>query len=394
MRLQLIAPALLLCAASGSARAAPPRPRLSVEGTLELAGYADSDHVSVLSPTVAATVADEIAGWSVSGRYLVDAVSAASVDIVATASPRWHEIRHVGSGAASYKRGPFGVTASGGFSREPDYLSFGLGAVATLDLLDKNVTPFLGVSYGHNDVGRTGLPPSQWWLMQTGGLQVGATFVVDRSTIAGVQLEGELERGFLSKPYRYVPLFAPGEGGRNVPAGASPAWVDAHRLDERPLERLPGRRDRYALSGRIARRVGRATLRLDERLYVDDWALFASTTDARALVDVGTRWLITAHLRYHTQTAARFWQRAYEVTALPTGGVAQPPYLTGDRELSWLWTVTAGAGTRVRIGSSRGTAWSLTLDVEGGYTRYPDALYITHRWSLLSSVGISANWKQ
>jgi hypothetical protein len=74
--------------------------------------------------------------------------------------------------------------------------------------------------------------------------------------------------------------------------------------------------------------------------------------------------------------------------------VAQPSYLTGDRELSWLWTVTGGLGTRVRIGSTGATAWSLALDVEAGYTRYPDALYITRRWSLLSSLGVSANWKQ
>ncbi len=48
--------------------------------------------------TLVSQLADErAAGWSVDGRYLVDVVSAASVDIVSTASRRWEEVRHAGS---------------------------------------------------------------------------------------------------------------------------------------------------------------------------------------------------------------------------------------------------------------------------------------------------------
>jgi hypothetical protein len=59
--------------------------------------YADTDHVFVETPSISAAVTNPTAGWSVGGQYLVDVVSAASVDIVSTASRRWQEVRQEGS---------------------------------------------------------------------------------------------------------------------------------------------------------------------------------------------------------------------------------------------------------------------------------------------------------
>src|SRR5581483_11130491 len=119
-----------------------------------------------ISPSIAGSVEDPVAGWSLDGRYLLDAVSAASVDIVSTASGKWFEYRHVGSGGASYKRGDLTTSLSGVVSSEPDYLSINAGCTLAMDLLDKNLTPFVGYSYGRDDVGRTGLPRSDWQLLQ------------------------------------------------------------------------------------------------------------------------------------------------------------------------------------------------------------------------------------
>src|SRR5689334_1920137 len=59
----------------------------------QVAGYTDSVGVSVLTPSASARVESPTAGWSAQGQYLVDFVSAASPDVVATASPRWTEVR-------------------------------------------------------------------------------------------------------------------------------------------------------------------------------------------------------------------------------------------------------------------------------------------------------------
>ena len=305
--------------------------------------------------------------------------------------PRWNEVRHVGSLEASVQRGPLHVSGSAGISREPDYLSVSAGASASLDLLEKNLTPFVGFRYGHDDVGVKGRPRADWELLQKGGLQLGATFVINHFMIASVQLDADFERGYLAKPYRYIPLFAPGTGA-DIPVGAAIDEVNAKRIPERPIERLPSARNRYAVTGRIAARRGPATLRIDERLYTDSWGVSATTTDARVMIDLGSRVMIWPHLRFHAQSGASFWQRAYELLPTEEGAWTVPRYRTGDRELSKLNTYTGGLGGKFRLTDQADSIWHITCQLEAGYTSFFDALYITSRWSVLSVIGISAEW--
>ena len=97
-----------------------------------------------------------------------------------------------------------------------------------------------------------------------------------------------LENGDQSKVYRYIPMFAPNVAP-NVPLGATIDWVNDNRLPERPLEQLPLNRERFALTAQIAHRFDGSTIRLEERLYDDNWVLMASTTDARWIFDLGRR---------------------------------------------------------------------------------------------------------
>ncbi|HET6282561.1 MAG TPA: DUF3570 domain-containing protein [Polyangia bacterium] len=374
------------------ALARPRRSGVAVRASTAVSAYSDSDSVHVVSPTISGTVADDIAGWSVNGRYLVDAVSAASVDVVSAASGHWFEIRHVGSLAADVKTGPVGLMVGGGLSREPDYLSLGLGGTISMELMDKNFTPFIGGSYGHDDVGRTGMDKAFWQSMQKVGLQLGATFVVNRSTIASISGDLILERGYLAKPYRYVPLFAPGVGA-SVPPGASVDLVNQLRIDQRPADALPDARDRFAVSGRIAHRFDSSTVRFDQRLYRDSWGLTASTSDARYTVDAGGRWSLGPHVRFHAQHGIDFWQRAYEATLVAGGTLAIPRYRTGDRELGPLKTVTAGAGARYLLNTDIHSPWALTVQLEGIYTQFEDALYLKSRRALFANLSLDVGFE-
>ena len=102
--------------------------------------------------------------------------------------------------------------------------------------------------------------------------------VVDRETIASAQIDIVSESGFLSKPYRYVPLFALGEGA-SIPAGAPIADVNARRVDQRPIEQLPDLRYRFALTGKVAHRYTSSTIRVDERAYADSWGVKVGQAD-------------------------------------------------------------------------------------------------------------------
>jgi hypothetical protein len=337
---------------------------------------------------VAGAVSDELAGWSIGGSYLVDAVSAASVDIVSTASSHWVERRHVGAGSASFKAGSVAVALSGGFSREPDYLSLGGGGVISIELAEKNVMPFIGGSYGHDLVGRTGDPMSSWPELNKVSLKAGVTFVVNRSTIASLSFDEVLERGYLAKPYRYLPVVAPGVSAQ-VPAGASIDLVKS--LNEYSVaENVPTERNRSALSGRLAYRSGSATFRGDQRLYYDNWGLLATTTDIHEYVDLGSRVVAWPHVRAHLQRGVSFWRRITEQNPNPGGVAGIPNYRAGDRELGPLYTLTGGFGIKVRLSDDPKTPWSLNLQLDAIYTRYLDAVYISERLALFSALGFEA----
>jgi hypothetical protein len=370
--------------------AAPSGRHHVVRASVEASGYHDTDSVNVASPTIAGSIADPIEGWSVGGRYLVDAVSAASVDIVSSASPNWTELRHVGSVDVAYKPHDFGIDVGGGVSREPDYLAISGGGTMMLDLFDKNATAVLGYSYGNETAG-IGTTPFAVFSRKLikHGLRAGATVVVDPATTFDFMAEGIFESGNQSKPYRFIPLFAPGTAAR-IPAGASVTDVNNQRLSMRPGDQLPLSRTRYASTGRLAHRFAGSALHLEERLYSDDWGLKASTSDLRYVIDVGRSVFIWPHLRAHLQSGVDFWKRAYEADVDDKGAMGVPFLRTGDRELGPLHTLTGGAGLRLRLGDGGGTTWTLTLQGDAVFTRYHDALYISQRTAYFAAISLDA----
>jgi uncharacterized protein DUF3570 len=374
---------------SGSAPAASGGARGHV--SVETSGYTDTDHVNVLSPSAAFGLSDEVAGWSVNGHYLVDVVSAASVDIVSTASPHWTEVRHVGGLSGSMAFEPVTVGAVAVISREPDYLSITGGATLSIDLFEKNATPYFAFSRERDSIGRTDLPHEYWKSKHVTNLQAGITLVLGRATISSVQFDGSFERGYLAKPYRYVPLFAPGQAA-SVGPGASIDEVNRLRLNVRPIEQLPNARDRYALSGHLAHRGTDTTLRLDERLYADSWGLLAATSELRYIIDISRTLEIWPHVRHHIQGAVDFWQRAYEAIPGPNGSLGVPVLRTGDRELGPMQIIVLGAGTRLKLADSPSSQWDLVFEFDVGRAHFSDQLYIRERSMAYSTLALEATF--
>lgn len=368
---------------------APHASNITARASAEVGGYVDSTATSVLTPSIAATVENPTSGWGINGRYLVDMVSAASPDIVSTASPNWREIRHAGSLGARYKPGNYGVAASGSTSYTPDYLALSAGAQLTQELDEKNLTLVEGYGYGHDTIGRTGTPFSVFSrTLEYHSISLGVSRVVNTGLVIGVFGDAVLERGDQSKPYRYVPIFSPAEAAR-LPAGATATNVANVRLEARPLEQLPLSRDRFALTGRLAWRGDSTTLRFEERVYDDSWGLRASTTDARYFIDASRRLTIWPHARFHVQNGVDFWKRAYSATSVHD----LPALRTGDRELSPLFTVGAGGGMRIALGGAGSLddfVWTTTLD--GFYTSFADAIYVTTRYSALLTTGMEVTF--
>lgn len=353
---------------------------LTFRGGLEVSAYADTADVDVLSPALFLSLENPTAGWNVGGSFLVDVVSAASPDIVATASRRFDEARFGGSLAGDYKIGPARIGARGGLSAEPDYVSRSVGGAVSADLANKMITPTLSYVVGFDAIGRTGTEFDVFSRDLTRhAIDAGVSFVINPTTIGVVAATATFELGDQSKPYRHVPMFAPAVADR-VPRGATPQLVAGSRLPPAPLERLPDSRSRFAVLLRAAHRFETSTLRGDERLYVDTWGLKASTTDARFLVDMREDLRVGPHLRFHIQTPTDFWKRAYTAEKTPQGWEL-PKYRTTDRELGPLFTVTLGGSVRYAVTK----AFAVSFEANGMYTQLLDHLFLYDRWGLLTT---------
>lgn len=355
----------------------------------EMSVYSDTDAVSVFTPAVEASIANPIAGWSASGSYLADIVSAASVDIVSTASHRWVETRHAATLSGAYKPGTVGFTAAGSVSREPDYLSLTGGGIVSFELADKTANPSIGYSYSHDTAGRKTTPFSVFSLpLARHSANASLELILDPLTLVAFSVDGIFERGDQSKPYRFIPLFDP-RTAPNIPSGA-PVDLVVSRLSAKTNEHTPDSRNRVAVSGRVAQRLSGSTLILTERVYLDDWGLKASTTDLRFVFDASRRVFLWTHIRGHFQSGVSFWHRAYS-TVPGTGPSGYPALRTGDRELSPLSAGTFGGGLRWNVGpASHMTAWSVVAQADLLTTVFSDALYIQTRQGYLGVLQLEA----
>jgi hypothetical protein len=370
----------------GSARADD---ALNVRATSQIAGYNDTVGVSVLTPSVGASVQNPTAGWGANGLYLLDVVTAASPDVVATASPKWQEIRQAGNLNARYKPDNFGVGLGANASYSNDYLALGANAQLIEDLDDKNLTLTQRYAFGRDTIGRTDTPFSVFSHHLTmHALSLGLSRVVNPVLVFGLVADGIIESGDQSKPYRFVPLFEP-EVAPTIPRGATAIYVADNRIAAKPLEQLPLHRDRIAVTGSMRWRTHQTTVRLEERLYADTWALLATTTDFRWLVDVSERVTVWPHLRVHAQKGVEFWQRAYAVTSTHT----VPILRTGDRELGPLSNFGVGGGIRLALGkAARKDDVVLSFTGDGTWTSFIDDLYVKNRFSGLATASVEAGF--
>lgn len=366
---------------------------LNVHMGLEVAGYHDTQAVDVITPAYYVNIESPTGGWGVNASMLVDVVTAASADIVATASPRFREVRYV-PGIGGHKK--FGdvvdISLSGSLSKEPDYLATSAGLGISLDLRQKTITPALKYEFSYDLSGRRDTSFSTFVRpIMRHGVTASTTFVLDKATLFAVTFTGVFESGDSSKPYRYIPMFA-ADVAPQVPGGLSITDVNDNRLAVRVLEQLPISRQRWAVAGLIAHRFASSTIRAEERLYVDNWGLKASTTVAQYFIDVSERVRLWPQVRVNVQSPVSFWQLAYVGKEDKSGaGFSVPVLRTGDRELGPLVGVTGGVGARFALGEKKN--WALGFTGNVNYTRFLDHLFLIDRIAYYGATTVEVDFE-
>lgn len=366
---------------------------LTVHIGLDMSGYLDTTAVRVLTPAIRGSVASPTAGWNVGASYLVDVLTAASPDVVATASRRFADTRHAATVTGGYQPGRFGAQIYGAYSSESDYISRTLGATVLGEFLDKQLTPQLGFAHTWDTQGRAGTSYDVFSRpFASEELSAGTTIILSPMSLLVVGATAALESGDQSKTYRYIPLF---DRGVSVPIGASADAVNRARLPAKALEQLPLDRQRFSVGARFIKRVRSTnTLRIEERGYTDTWGIKASSTDARYFMDLSPRLRLWPHGRFHIQSGASFYQRIYGATLNSDGSATIPAFRTTDRELSPMFGVTLGGGARFAL-TSPGSKIQLAVvaTADGLFNYYVNSLYLRTRLGGYGTLGLEADFE-
>ncbi|HVV83941.1 MAG TPA: DUF3570 domain-containing protein [Kofleriaceae bacterium] len=313
MRLQLIllAAAAAIAAAAiaaGPRRAAAEPPPDQASATVRV--YADDDRVTVWSPAAH--------GQLTAGRVTtdvdvtLDAVTAASVDVVTSASPLTvHERRlEAGLGVTVAATPTTALRASGDVSHEHDYDALRAGLGLTTDLASRNTTVELRATAGHDHATAVN-DPTFSGERDSAGLTAVVTQLVDRRTVLDLTVDGAWSDGWQASPYRRVLLSDP-----RMPLVTS--WREA--TPSRRLSLAIALRGRRALGERwFGTAVGRG--------YVDDWSMHSATATVGLRRRLAARTLVGAQARGYLQDAASFWRRHQPDATEP------PRYRTADRTL-------------------------------------------------------------
>jgi hypothetical protein len=355
VRLQLTIALALLCApAIAVAQVEETEPGDGAVDTT-VAVYADDDATTVLTSMLDAKVRLPVAA-ELDAHVLVDAVTSASVDVVSSATERWHENRVEAGAGVVARLAASDLSLSYTHSGENDWQSNTVLIGLARDFAQDNTTLSLGYGFTDNQIGRAYDPMFERDLTQHGG-QLGLSQVLDARTVASLSYTFQRSQGYHASPYRYV----------TTSAGLA-----------RP-ETHPERRLRHAVALRVLRAIGdSASLDGQYRLYLDDWGIASHTVTAVLTRELGESWDLRIRGRGYYQRAADFYREVYDDPM---------EYMSADRELSTFWDATAG----VKL------AWHgerLTLDakVDGTYYRFLDFARLAGRVAVVTSGGLTWTW--
>src|SRR5690606_2334135 len=302
--------------------------------------YRDSQpglkRVSVDAPSVSWLL--PVAGsWSLAGSYTLDSVSGAS--------PRWHSSISSASRMSDFRRAAdlrvtkylarstfsFGTA----YSTEHDYRSNSYSLQATFSSDDNNTTWAVGFGRALDRIDPVnGIVADEQ--KRTTDFMLGVTQVLTPNDIVQANLTVARGRGYYSDPYKQV--------------------------DQRPRER-----NQSALMLRWNHHFDGlgASLRTSYRYYDDSFDVQAHTTSAEWVQPLPRGWTIAPSIRYHTQSAARFYDDAVYDPLLgepfPPGYLANPAgFYSADHRLSAFGALTLG----IKVSKAIDKNWNADLRYE------------------------------
>ncbi len=360
-----LALALLAFAPEGCGGASARHDVASVD--LRTAIYQDSNDTTVGTGVVAASArpTDET---TISGRYLLDVTTTASVDVVSAATHRWDEPRHEGMGGGTWSNGEVGLNASYVYSTENDWSSHTGSLGGSFDFDEHNFQLQWGASYVWNDVWRRNDSIFRRNQETTTGT-LALVITPDPADVVSIGYWFSWIGGYQESPYRYARFL--GAGVQGPPYLTTP-------------EEVPDDRFRHALTIRWNHALGEAlALRSHARGYVDDWGIGSITigTELRGTVDDTDLGFM---VRAYGQLGASFWHDVYPQAQR---------YMSSDRELSPFVDLFGGPFLAYRA-AQEGALSELRFElrVTGFLFHFFEFARLTERYGVVSELALGGTF--
>ena len=276
-----------------------------------LSVYRDDDANLVITHLTEAESAVGAHG-RLSGSFLVDVISSASVDLVASATEHYDEKRISTTLDGAWTFGEVEARAGYGYTHEDDFIGHGLSAGFSREFNAKNNVAALDYSLLLAKIGRRS-DPTFSESATTHGVEASISQVLTSRLTSTLGYGLNITQGYQAKPYRYAHV-------GNVIAEALCVSCEP--------ERLPHLRRRHAVwtSGRYY--LGWATaVEWTYRYYWENWGITAHTPELRLYHELGEAWDVSARYRLTRQSKASFYGDVYD---------ERHRYASGDRELGAL----------------------------------------------------------
>ncbi|WP_370230076.1 DUF3570 domain-containing protein [Marinobacter nauticus] len=257
---------------------------------------------------------------SFSGQYYVDSVSAASVDVLATASA-YEEERTEYTVGVDYLYDKAILSLGYTNSTENDYEANTLYFSVSQEFFGGMSTVTMGYASGWDEVGRVG-NDSFSEEADRRNYQLGLSQVVTRNSLVGLDLEVVTDEGYLQNPYRVNRYINPDNPAEFLTQPEQyPETRTSTSVAVRALYYLPYR----------------ASIRGEYRYFSDTWGINAHTMELGYVHGLNQHWTLEGSVRYYTQNEADFYSDLFPFKNSQT-------HLARDKELSSLSGTTLAVG--------------------------------------------------
>lgn len=261
--------------------------------------------------------------FSFSGKYYIDSVSSASIDVITRASP-YTEERKETSVSMEYLRDKTTMSLAATYSKENDFLAKSMHFSLSQEVFGGMTTVSMGYSRGWDEVGKRNSNFSEDADRQN--YRLGVSQVLTKNMLVDVSAEVITDEGFLNNPYREV---------RYLVTPTTIDWQD---------EVYPRTHTSTAIAVRAKYYLPyRAALSGELRYYTDTWGIDANMFELGYTHPIKSGWTFDLRARHYQQTKADFYNDLFPY-------VNAQNYLARDKELSTFSSNTFGFGVSYEFG--------------------------------------------